>query len=57
MQPCILARDTFYINEYKYDVEIIMLYDLIGKKSVVNTSEFKEFAIKEKNSNKYKVYN
>ena len=34
-----------------------MLYDLIGKKSVVNTSEFKEFAIKEKNSNNYKVYN
>lgn len=34
-----------------------MLYDLIGKKSVVNTSKFKEFAIKEKNSNKYKVYN
>ena len=34
-----------------------MLYDLIGKNSVVNTSEFKEFAIKEKNSNKYKVYN
>ena len=57
MQPRILARDTFYINEYKYDVEIRMLYDLIGKNSVVNTSEFKEFAIKEKNSNKYKGYN
>jgi len=49
-----LARDTFYINEYKYDVEIRMLYDLIGKKSV---NEFKEFAIKEKHSNKYKIYN
>lgn len=45
------------MNEYKYDVEIIMLYDFIGKKSVVNTSEFKEFAIKEKNSNKHMAYN
>ena len=44
MQPCVLARDTFeledaYISEcnkilYKYEVELVVLSDLIGKNSV-----------------------
>lgn len=56
-QHCILARDTICINEYMYDVKTRMLCELIRKKCVVSKSRFKEFVIKEKNSNEYKEDN
>ena len=56
-QPRVLARDTYELSDaylsrcnkatYKYDVELIMLNDLIGKNSVVNTLDFKKFVEKE----------
>lgn len=40
-----------------YDVKTRMLCELIRKKCVVSKSRFKEFVIKEKNSNEYKEDN
>ncbi len=66
MQPCVLARDTFelgdaYISEcnkilYKYEVELVVLSDLIGKNSVAHTAKFKEFVDKELEKEKNKIY-
>lgn len=65
-QPRVLARDTYELSDaylsrcnkatYKYDVELIMLNDLIGKNSVVNTLDFKNFVEKELEKEKNKVY-
>lgn len=42
--------------EYKYEVELIILPDLFGKNSVINTNEFKEFVKKEYQKEQRKVY-
>ncbi len=46
-----------FINEYMYDGKTRMLCELIRKKCVASKSRFKEFVIKEKNSNEYKEDN
>lgn len=62
MQPRVLTRDTFKFNDssrntYKYEVELVVLNDLIGKNSVVNSKEFKIFAIKESIKKENKIHN
>ena len=42
-----MVRDTIYINEYTYEVELLNLIDLTGKNSIIHTDGFKIFLNKE----------
>ena len=62
----VLIKDTFNFNntynseyndaEYLYEVELLVLNDLRGKNSVVNTEEFHSFLIKEHDKKVNKKY-
>lgn len=61
MQSRVLARDTYELSihpnktPYKYEVELLVLNDLSGKHSVVNSKKYKEFVTQEMKIEKYRL--